>query len=103
MKRPMGAGCGEEAEMAAQEQVAEKQMGKPEKEIEYFVNGESQMTSEHKLAVKTILSNAGFTPSGEYELSRDKEGHVFPDQDELVPIHKDERFTATFTGPTPTS
>ena len=89
--------------MSAHEQAAEKQARRPGKETEYFVNGESQKTSEHKLAVKTILSNAGFTPPEEYELSRDKDGHEFGSQEELVPIHKGERFTATFTGPTPTS
>jgi hypothetical protein len=88
--------------MSQQEQV-EQAGSAPEKTVEYFVNGEEQSTTEHKLAVRTILENAGFEPTTEWELSRDQDGHKFPDQDELVPIHKDERFTATFTGPTPTS
>jgi len=73
------------------------------KTIEYFVNGEAQTTTEHRLEVRTILANAGFEPTTDWVLSRDKDGHEFTDQDELVPIHKEERFTATFTGPTPTS
>jgi hypothetical protein len=72
-------------------------------EIDYFVNGEEQTTSEHKLAVDEILAHAGFTPPAEYELTRDEGHHVFTDGSEVVPIHKDERFTATFNGPTPTS
>jgi hypothetical protein len=74
-----------------------------EKTITYHVNGEPQTTTEHKLPVRTILENAGFEPTTDWVLSRDKDGHDFAHQDELVTIHKDERFTATFTGPTPAS
>jgi hypothetical protein len=70
---------------------------------QYFVNGEAQSTTEKKLAVKTILEHASFTPVPEWTLSRDDGNHEFTDQEELVPIHKDERFTATFSGPTPAS
>jgi hypothetical protein len=86
--------------MSQQEQA---ERPSPSKTIEYFVNGEAQTTTEHKLTVATILANAGFEPTSEWELTRDQDGHKFTDQDELVPIHNDERFTATFTGPTPTS
>jgi hypothetical protein len=82
--------------------MAETDAKKP-KEIEYFVNGEEQTTSEHKLTVDEILVHAGFTPPAEYELTRDRGHHVFTDGSQEVPIHKDERFTATFNGPTPTS
>ena len=74
-----------------------------DKEIEYFVNGEQQTTEEHKLTVDEILERAGFTPPGEYELTRDEGHHVFTSGTEEVPVHKGERFTATFGGPTPTS
>jgi hypothetical protein len=76
---------------------------KPPKTIDYFVNGDAQSTNEHKLAVKTILENAGFKPAADYELSRDEGDHAFSDLNELVPIHKDERFTATHKAPTPVS
>jgi hypothetical protein len=71
--------------------------------INYFVNGEERNTSEHKLTVDQILADAGFTPTAEYELTRDEGHHAFTDGSEQVPIHKDERFTATFNGPTPAS
>lgn len=80
-----------------------QQGGKGEKSIEYTVNGELQTTSERKLSVKTILEKAGFTPASEYDLTRDNGDHLFQDQDEEVPLHKGESFTATFRGPTPTS
>jgi hypothetical protein len=86
-----------------QANIQEPQPADASKITVYFVNGERQETTEHKLAVKTILANAGFEPTDEWVLSRDQDGHEFSDQDELVPIHKDERFTATRQGPTPTS
>lgn len=69
----------------------------------YFVNGERQETDEKELKVKAILANAGFDPTSEWVLSRDEPPEEFKDQDELVHIHQDERFTATRSGPTPTS
>jgi hypothetical protein len=71
------------------------------KTIEYFVNGEVQETTEHKLTVATILANAGFDPPDEWLLQHGK--HKYEDQQHVVDIHKDEQFTATFTGVTPTS
>jgi len=71
--------------------------------ITYFVNGEPQKTDERKLTVREILTNAGFTPAEDYELVRDHGHHKFTDLDQEVPIHKRERFTALFKGPTPVS
>jgi hypothetical protein len=73
------------------------------KVIHYSVNGEPQETVDHKLTVTQILTNAGFTPPGDYELTRDAGNQVFNDVNEEVPIHEGEKFTATFRGPTPTS
>ena len=73
------------------------------KQITYFVNGEAQTTSSHKLTVRQILENAGFTPAEEYKLIRDNGHHEYKDLDEEVPLHEGERFTAIFQGPTPTS
>jgi len=69
----------------------------------YFVNGERQETDQHKLTVRAILEGAGFRPPEEYRLVRDDGNHAFKDLNEDVPVHKDERFTALFEGPTPTS
>ena len=73
------------------------------KETTYFINGESQTTTRHKLTVRKILSNAGFNPVEEYRLTRDAGNKVFENYDDEAPIHENERFTATFLGPTPTS
>ena len=73
------------------------------KQETYFVNGEKQVTTEHKLTVRTILANAGFDPAEQYKLERDEGHHVYTDYDEAVPLHEGERFTATYLGPTPTS
>lgn len=78
-------------------------MDNPERKIDYFVNGERQVTTEHKLTVAQILEHAGFTPPSEYQLERDQDHYKFTDLNEEVEIHDDERFTATFIGPTPTS
>lgn len=74
-----------------------------ERTIVYFVNAEEQTTDERKLTVRQILENAGFTPAEDYRLTRDNGDHDFTNYDEEVPIHEDERFTATFLGPTPVS
>lgn len=71
--------------------------------IDYFVNGEVESTHEKKLTVRQILESAGFEPASDYTLTRDEGHHDFTDQDQEVPLHKHERFTATFNGPTPTS
>jgi hypothetical protein len=71
--------------------------------ITYFVNGEREQTRYHKLTVRAILADAGFTPVENYQLERDEGHHIFPTYDEDVPIHQDEHFTALYKGPTPTS
>ena len=76
---------------------------KKPKTITYFVNGEPQTTDERKLSVRDILVHAGFTPPEEHELIRDNGDHHFTDLDQEIPIHKDERFTVLFHGPTPVS
>jgi hypothetical protein len=73
------------------------------KTVTYYVNGEEQTTTKDKLTVREILTEAGFTPAEEYRLIRDEGNHVYKDYDEEVPLHENERFTATFLGPTPTS
>jgi len=87
----------------SQTQAQSETESQKKKPIEYFVNGERQTTAVHKLTVKEILAAAGFEPIGEWRLSRDSDGHEFKDPDHVVEIYRDERFTATFTGPTPTS
>lgn len=74
-----------------------------EQPIQYTVNGETQTTTSLKLTVGTILSNAGFTPVADYDLERDEGHKVFNNPDEIIPIHKGEKFTALFKGTTPTS
>jgi len=71
--------------------------------LDYFVNGEKEETDKHELTVAQILERAGFTPPTEYQLERDSDHHKYTDYDREVEIRKDERFTATFVGPTPTS
>jgi hypothetical protein len=73
------------------------------KAINYYVNGERQETHHHKLTVRAILTNAGFTPVEDYRLVRDAGNHTYTNLDEEVPLHEDEKFTALFQGPTPTS
>jgi hypothetical protein len=74
-----------------------------DKVIHYQVNGEPQETTEHKLTVRQILEDAGFKPGVDYQLTRDNGHHTYANLDEEVPLHDGETFTATFTGPTPTS
>lgn len=69
----------------------------------YFVNGERQKIVGDELSVRDILARAGFKPADQYELIRDHPHHVFTNLDEVVKLHQDERFTAIFHGPTPTS
>jgi hypothetical protein len=71
--------------------------------IVYFVNGEKQQTTKHKLTVTEILDHAGFTPATEYQLERDSDHRKYTDYAHEVELHHDERFTSTFIGPTPTS
>jgi hypothetical protein len=73
------------------------------KTIVYYVNGEKQTTKQHKLTVRAILTDAGFTPPEDYRLERDAGKHTYTNLGEEVPLHEDEKFTALFQGPTPTS
>ena len=73
------------------------------KTIKYYVNSEEQTTTQDKLTVRAILTDAGFTPAEEYRLTRDEGHHVYHDYNEEVPLHENEKFTATFVGPTPVS
>jgi hypothetical protein len=71
--------------------------------ITYYVNGEVESTDQKKLTVAEILAKAGFQPPDQYQLVRDQGSKKFDSQSEEVPLHNDERFTALFLGPTPTS
>jgi uncharacterized protein YabE (DUF348 family) len=73
------------------------------KTITYYVNGESQTTTHHKLTVRTILTNAGFTPAENYRLVRVAGNQTYTNLDEEISLHEDEKFNALFQGPTPTS
>lgn len=69
----------------------------------YFVNGEVQETDEKELSVGVILESAEFTPASDYELEDDANQKQYTDPLEIIHIHEDQKFTATFTGVTPTS
>jgi len=69
----------------------------------YYVNSEAQSTQEHKLKVRAVLEDAGFTPAENYDLTRDEGHHTFSNYNEEIPIQQNERFTATYKGPTPVS
>ena len=73
------------------------------REITYSVNGENQVTEQHKLTVRQILEDAGFVPVEQYDLTRDDGHHTYTSYDEEVSLHDGERFTATYKGPTQTS
>ena len=73
------------------------------KTFTYFVNGERLTTDQQHLTVREILTAAAFTPVEQYRLTRDKGNHVYENYDHKVRVHEDERFTATYLGPTPTS
>lgn len=70
----------------------------------YFVNGESQTTSERDLPVREILENAGFTLATDYTLKSENPPRDYDSEyDEEVRIHPNQRFQALFKGPTPVS
>ena len=69
----------------------------------YFVNGETQSTSDHKLTPKQLLENAGFAPHSEYKLVREDGHKELTDHNKEESIYEGERFTATSIAPTPTS
>ena len=73
------------------------------KTITFFVNGERLTTRKEELRVREILTAGGFSPVEQYRLTLDRGDHVYTDYDHRVELHEDERFTATYLGPTPTS
>ncbi len=73
------------------------------KALTYFVNGEPLITQKDDLTVREILTAAGFTPVEQYRLTRDAGDYVYENYDQVVELHENERFTATYLGPTPTS
>ncbi|MDQ0201943.1 hypothetical protein J2S10_005154 [Neobacillus ginsengisoli] len=64
--------------------------------ITYFVNGEGYESTEHKLTVTSILSNAGLTSPENYRLIRDNGNKPLTDYEEVVSLHDNIRFTALF-------
>lgn len=83
----------------------------PHEVIKFFVNEESveyvfdnpPERGRFTLKDRDILESAGFTPAGEWDLTRDRDNHTFDSLDEDVPLEQGEQFTATFKGPTPAS
>lgn len=73
------------------------------KTITYFVSDAAQTTEERKLTVRTILTNAGFTPAENYRLVREDGNKTLTDLDRKESIREGERFSALFNGPTPVS
>jgi hypothetical protein len=61
--------------------------------ITYWVNGASQTTKDHRLAVRVILRRAGFGPPAHYILHRDSPPRDFTDLDHLVRLRDGETFT----------
>jgi hypothetical protein len=83
--------------------MAENDDKKKDEGTEYFVNGEERHAMEKSLTVGQILERAGFSPASDYELEDDKNHKVYKDPKEEIHVHEKERFTATYTGVTPTS
>lgn len=71
--------------------------------ISLWINGEKYETSSHKLTVRQILEIGGFTPPEQYRLIRENGDKIFTDMNQELPIHEDERFTATYGGRTEVS
>ena len=88
--------------MICSERISVENKAAKKEVTHYSVNGEPQETVEKKLTVRVILTNAGFTPAEDYELTSEKD-KPFKSLDEEVNIKEGEKFTATFVGPTPTS
>lgn len=75
-----------------------------DKTIDYFVNDEPQHTDEAKMTMGAIVEAAGFTPASDYELEENDHGNkTYTDSNAEVHVHKDQHFTVTYTGVTPTS
>jgi len=49
------------------------------------------------------VSHADLRVRDEYELTRDEGEHTYKSYEDEVPLREDERFTATYIGPTPVS
>lgn len=69
----------------------------------FYINGEIYETSVHKLTVREILEMGGFAPAENYRLTRENGNKTYTEMNQEVPVHKDERFIATYGGTTPVS
>jgi len=79
-------------------------MAEKQKDIIYKVNGEDQTTDKDELTVREILEHAGNTPVEEWTLKSEDPKHDYNGHyDEVVKIHRNQRFQAIFSGPTPVS
>ncbi|HEX3900136.1 MAG TPA: hypothetical protein VHW74_13270 [Mycobacteriales bacterium] len=93
----------EEIVVVVEEEVPDEHQRHHRRKLTYFVNGEPFVTERHQRTVRAILTGAAFDPVEQYKLERDSDHHVFEDYDKEVQLREDERFTATYVGPTPTS
>ena len=72
--------------------------------ITYFVNNEVETSDERERDVRSILEGAGFSPASDYTLkSQNPPEDYGTDYDRRIRIHPNQRFTARYTAPTPTS
>ena len=76
----------------------------PVHSITYFVDNESQTTTEATLTVGQILKNAGLDPSSHYLIELQGDHQVeHKDINESIRVHEKEKFISIFHGPTPLS
>jgi hypothetical protein len=70
----------------------------------YYVDNEPQTTTQQKLTVRAILTNAGYLAEEHY-LVELKGNHQEPHKnlDEEINVHNNQKFAAVFTGATPVS
>ena len=72
--------------------------------INYYVNGEREITHSSTLSVREILTHSEFIPVENWTLkSLDPKKDYGSSYNEIITIHEGERFECLHKGPTPVS
>lgn len=81
--------------------------GEKDKVITFYVDGEPVSTEKQEITVREILELSGNEPVEQYELEelhgKSDNEKTYKNLDEIIKVHPNQRFSATFKGETPYS
>ena len=81
--------------------------GEKGKVVTFYVDGEPVSTEKQEITVREVLELSGNEPVEQYELEelhgKSDNEKTYKNLDEMIKVHPNQRFSATFKGETPYS